>query len=56
MGLRRVDRCDACGAAAVVLVNLAAGSLLFCGHHYDKHEAALIWQALEVLDYRLPAG
>lgn len=54
MALRRIDRCDECGAAAMVMVNLKAGPLLFCGHHYDKHEPALIWQALEVVDYRLP--
>jgi hypothetical protein len=54
MSLRRIDRCDACSAAAVVLVQMVAGPLMFCGHHYDEHASALLWQALEVLDYRLP--
>ncbi len=32
------DRCDAgsCGAAALVEVTGVTGSLLFCGHHYNK--------------------
>ena len=54
MALRRMDRCDVCPAAAVVLVQMVAGPLTFCGHHYDEHASALLWQALEVLDYRLP--
>ena len=32
------DRCDhgACGAAALVEATGVTGSLLFCGHHYNK--------------------
>lgn len=36
------DRCDAnCSAQAYVRVTLAEGVLLFCGHHYRRHEPAL---------------
>lgn len=36
------DRCDAdCSAQAYVRVTLATGALLFCGHHYRRHEVAL---------------
>lgn len=52
MTLRRIDRCDVCGAQALVLTVFASGRLMFCGHHFAKHEAELVWQALEVLDYR----
>jgi len=30
------DRCDRCNAEALVQVTGASGSLLFCGHHYNK--------------------
>jgi hypothetical protein len=30
------DRCDTCGARALVLVKGVSGSLMFCGHHYNK--------------------
>jgi hypothetical protein len=35
------DRCDRCGAQARVRVRLAAGELLFCGHHSAQHADAL---------------
>jgi hypothetical protein len=36
------DRCDRCGAAAMVRAVLPSGSeLLFCGHHARKHETRL---------------
>lgn len=35
------DRCDRCGAQAFVLVTVAGTDLLFCGHHYAKHDLAL---------------
>lgn len=32
---RTHDRCDACGAQALVATTMPTGSeLLFCGHHY----------------------
>jgi hypothetical protein len=45
------DRCDRCGAAAYVRVVLPGGTdLLFCGHHWSRHEDALRPQALTVVD------
>lgn len=40
--LTRFDRCDRCGAAAVLRAVLAmGGELLFCGHHAREHGPAL---------------
>lgn len=41
--LTALDRCDACGAAALVRVHMKATGLelLFCGHHMKKNQAAL---------------
>jgi len=30
------DRCDSCGAEALVQVTGLNGDLVFCGHHYNK--------------------
>jgi hypothetical protein len=30
------DRCDSCGAEALVQVTGLNGDLMFCGHHYNK--------------------
>jgi hypothetical protein len=47
------ERCDSCGAQAFVAVTFPTGSeLLFCGHHYRKHEAALASQGVSVHDER----
>lgn len=46
------DRCDACSAQAFVMVKLLNGSLMFCGHHYAKHESKLSNQSYEVVDER----
>lgn len=36
------DRCDRCGAAALVRAVLpSGGELLFCGHHAREHEPRL---------------
>ena len=51
--LTALDRCDVgCGARAAVKVTGLAGELLFCGHHYNKHEAKLNEWAFETLDER----
>ena len=34
--LKVTDRCDSCGAQALVEVTGINGSLLFCGHHYNN--------------------
>jgi len=41
--LTNADRCDRCSAAAKVRAVLpGGGELLFCGHHYNAHEARLV--------------
>ena len=37
MTLTATDRCDRCGAAAQIRVELTAGELLFCAHHARRH-------------------
>lgn len=51
------DRCDAgvkgvpCGAQAWVRVTFPSGyDLLFCGHHFRKHEAELLILGVSVED------
>ncbi|MFT3715045.1 MAG: hypothetical protein QM774_03605 [Gordonia sp. (in: high G+C Gram-positive bacteria)] len=40
--LTNADRCDRCGAAAKVRATLnGGGTLLFCRHHFNDHEARL---------------
>lgn len=47
------DRCDRCGAQALVRARLrTGGDLLFCGHHWVDHEDALMAVAVEVFDTR----
>lgn len=50
--LTAADRCDAgtCGSAAKVRATGTAGELLFCGHHWRKHEPALRAWAYQVED------
>lgn len=50
--LNAKDRCDSCNAQALVWVNMVAGDLQFCGHHYAKHEEALRAFVIEVVDER----
>ena len=45
------DRCDRCGAQALVRVVLPSGELLFCRHHYGKHATALRPMAVRVDDF-----
>jgi len=42
--LTLLDRCDRCGAAAVIraVMNGGIGELLFCGHHGREYQPALI--------------
>jgi len=56
--LSPTDRCDRCAAQAYVRVMLPGGvDLLFCGHHWTRHEPVLRAQAVEVVDetHRLAA-
>ena len=49
--LTAADRCDRCGAQALVRVYLESGSpLQFCGHHFREHEDRLRTIALDVQD------
>jgi hypothetical protein len=50
--LDATDRCDRCGSQAYVWVNMVAGDLQFCGHHYAKHENKLKHLVIEVVDER----
>lgn len=50
--LKIADRCDSCSAQALVLVKGFSGELMFCGHHYTKHEKALEKFAYETIDER----
>lgn len=52
--LTKLDRCDTggCPAQAFVLVKFLTGELVFCGHHFDKYEAALLKDSYEVIDER----
>ena len=52
--LSKADRCDTkgCPAQAWVLVKFLTGELVFCGHHFDKYEAALLKDAYDIVDER----
>ena len=46
-----LDRCDRCGARAYVRVlSRRRQELLFCGHHYRQHAAALAAFAIDIQD------
>jgi len=44
------DRCDRCGAQALVRVVLTSGELLFCGHHAKAYEDALRQRSVDWVD------
>jgi hypothetical protein len=46
------DRCDSCQAQAYIWVNGVSGDLLFCGHHFTKHEDKIRSYAFEIIDER----
>lgn len=48
--LTALDRCDRCGAQALVRAALPHGELLFCGHHARQHAEALARVAVVVDD------
>lgn len=48
-------RCDRCiGRATVRATFDNRGSLHFCGHHYNQHQAVLTNEALAIEDERTP--
>ena len=48
--LKIADRCDKCGAQAFVLATGVSGELMFCGHHYHKHEYAITQWAYKIVN------
>ena len=50
--LNVIDRCDACGSQAFVLVKLISGELMFCGHHYNKYQVKLDNNSYSIIDER----
>jgi hypothetical protein len=50
--LLATDKCDRCFAQAYVRVLINSGELLFCGHHYAKHEENLKNIAIKISDQR----
>lgn len=50
--LNNSDRCDSCSAQAFVLVKLISGELMFCAHHFSKHEKTLRKNSYEIVDER----
>jgi hypothetical protein len=45
-----LDRCDKCGAQAMVRATLISGPLYFCGHHARQIAQKLVAQSIEVYD------
>lgn len=44
------DRCDKCGAQAMVRATLTNGDLYFCGHHGREMGTPLVLKAQHVFD------
>lgn len=44
------DRCDKCGAQAMVRATLLTGELYFCGHHARELGYTLVLKSVEVYD------
>lgn len=52
--LTNADRCDQCQAQALVWVKMpnSENGLLYCAHHFNKHEDKLREIAVEIADER----
>lgn len=44
------DRCDACSAAAQVIVTFINGELMFCGHHAKDKADTLKLKSVNIFD------
>jgi hypothetical protein len=44
------DRCDACSAAAQVIVTFLNGELMFCGHHAKNKADSLKLKSVNIFD------
>jgi hypothetical protein len=45
-----LDRCDKCGAQALVRATFGNGELYFCGHHGREMSSKLVGSSLVVYD------
>lgn len=50
--LTPMDRCDRCNAQAWVAVKGLSGELMFCGHHFTKHQESLELWSYQIIDER----
>lgn len=51
--LNALSRCDdTCSSQAFVRVTVQSGILLFCGHHYVRHQVALMEHQARIEDFR----
>lgn len=50
--MNAADRCDSCGAQAYASATFKRGELLFCGHHFTRHEAKIAETSVSTLDER----
>jgi len=48
--LTALDRCDKCGAQAMVRATLLTGELYFCGHHAREVSTSLVSKSVQVFD------
>lgn len=48
--LLATDRCDSCGAQALVRATFLTGMLLFCRHHARKNHEGLARQGVLIFD------
>jgi len=47
-----LNRCDRCNSQAWVIVKGINGELMFCSHHFNKHEEKLYDWAYDIVDDR----
>lgn len=44
------DRCERCGAQAFVVTRIGTTDLMWCAHHYRKHQDHLLKIAVAIMD------
>lgn len=54
--LTKQDRCDRCSAQAALRVTFDAGELVFCGHHFNRHQQPLSLLTGFVVDDQRPGS
>jgi hypothetical protein len=50
--LTNADRCDKCGAQALVKAEGIGGEIFFCGHHFRAAEEKILAWAFMIVDER----